>query len=331
MSRPLRIQYPGAVYHVTCRGNERKEIFREDGDRPAFLAILIESQEIYQVILYAWVLMENHFHLLLETPLGNLDQFMRRFNITYTSYFNRKYQRVGHLYQGRYKSILVEKESYLSGLSRYIHLNPIRIERMKSWTPAEKIKFLSSYPWSTLAGYLNEKKKVDGVDYSLILGEFGGDHSGGRKAYRKRIGEDILGELEVFPKIVGGSILGKEDFVGWVKKNFLVKGPDREYIGARKIKGYKVRETIMEVLSKETGRTEAELLTEKGDRRRIAMELLYRLGGLNGVEIGEIFKVSYNAVSQERKRLVEKMKSDPKVKRYFVNSLRKLGNYHVII
>ncbi len=98
MSRPLRIQYPGAVYHVTCRGNERKAIFRDDQDRKTFLETLKDSREIYQVILYAWVLMENHFHLLLETPLGNLDQFMRRFNISYSGYFNRKYQRC-HLYQ----------------------------------------------------------------------------------------------------------------------------------------------------------------------------------------------------------------------------------------
>ena len=108
MSRPLRIQYPGAVYHVTCRGNERKAIFRDDQDRNTFLEMLKDSREIYQVILFTWVLMENHFHLLLETPLENLEQFLRRFNIGYTGFFNRTYQRVGHyLYQGRYKSIPV--------------------------------------------------------------------------------------------------------------------------------------------------------------------------------------------------------------------------------
>ncbi len=160
MSRPLRIQYPGAVYHVTCRGNERKEIFREDQDRITFLELLMDSQEIYQVKLYAWVLMENHFHLLLETPLGNLDQFMRRFNISYTGCFNRKYQRVGHLYQGRYKSILVEKENYLSELSRYIHLNPIRVQGMDSKTPAEKMKFLYSYRLEHLGRVFGTEGKI---------------------------------------------------------------------------------------------------------------------------------------------------------------------------
>ena len=138
MSRPLRVEYPGAVYHITCRGNEKKAIFRDSLDRESFLEILIQSQKIYGVRLFAYVLMENHFHFLLETPLGNLGQFMRRFNITYTSYFNRAHKRVGHLYQGRYKSILVDGESYLSELSRYIHLNPVRIKGLKNKTPEER-------------------------------------------------------------------------------------------------------------------------------------------------------------------------------------------------
>jgi putative transposase len=327
MSRPLRIQFPGAVYHVTCRGNDRKEIFRDDEDRRAFLDLLKESQEIYQIVLHAWVLMENHFHLVLETPLSNLDQFMRRFNISYTGYFNRKYQRTGHLYQGRYKSLLVEKESYLSQLSRYIHLNPIRMKEKESLTFAEKWKNLTSYPWSTLGGYLDKREKVPGVDYSLILEEFGGEGPAGRKAYGKRIREEIKQGLDLSGKIVGGSILGKDDFVEWVKRKYLAGVPDREYSGFRKIKGHKAKENILEVLSKEWGRTEGELLTEKGDMRRIVMELLYRIGGLNGVEIGKIYKVSYSAVSQERRRLAERMKFDPELKKYFAKLLRKFENH----
>ena len=118
MARPLRIQYPGAVYHVTCRGNERKDIFRNDADRKKMLQILSQSIKIYNVKLYSYVLMKNHFHLLLETTLGNLGEFMRHFNITYTGYFNRRHGRVGHLYQGRYKSILVDRAAYLTILSR---------------------------------------------------------------------------------------------------------------------------------------------------------------------------------------------------------------------
>ena len=109
MARPLRIQYPGAVYHVTCRGNEQKKIYLDDEDRKRFLHILAQSLNIYSGKLHAFVLMDNHFHLLLETQLGNLSEMMRHFNISYTGFFNRRHRRVGHLYQGRYKSILVEK------------------------------------------------------------------------------------------------------------------------------------------------------------------------------------------------------------------------------
>jgi putative transposase len=130
MARPLRIQYPGAVYHVTCRGIERRKIFLDDKDRGKFLRLLSLSLNIYSAKLHAYVLMDNHFHLLVETPLGNLGEFMRHFNITYTSYLNRRRRRVGPLYQGRYRSVLVEKEAYLSVLSRYIHLNPIRVKRL---------------------------------------------------------------------------------------------------------------------------------------------------------------------------------------------------------
>ena len=172
MARPLRIEYPGAVYHVTGRGNERKAIFGDPLDRKTFLEILIQSQNIYSVRIFAYVLMDNHFHFLVETPLGNLGQFMRRFTITYTSYFNRSHNRVGHLFQGRYKSILVDKESYLSELSRYIHLNPIRTKAMKNKTSEEQWRYLINYPWSSLKGYLSPSKKKAFVDYSMVLWQY---------------------------------------------------------------------------------------------------------------------------------------------------------------
>ena len=153
MARALRIKYKGALYHITSRGNERRNIFRGDQDRKFFIQTLKESLNTYNVILYSYVLMSNHFHFLLETPLANLSEFMRRFNITYTSYYNRRYNRVGHLYQGRYKSILIQKESYLNILSRYIHLNPVRIEKIQNISLLEKEKYLKQYKWSSLKGY----------------------------------------------------------------------------------------------------------------------------------------------------------------------------------
>jgi len=160
MARPLRIQYPGAVYHITCRGNDRKNIFRDNIDRQKLLEILVHSLMAYKVKLFSYVLMDNHFHLLIETPLGNLSEFMRQFNITYTSYYNRRHKRIGHLYQGRYKSILVDKEAYLSVLSRYIHLNPVKVRGMIKLPIEERIKKLKGYSWSSLNGCLNVNRRA---------------------------------------------------------------------------------------------------------------------------------------------------------------------------
>ena len=159
MARPLRIQYPGAVYHVTCRGNEGSDIYRDDADRTAFLKTLLQSIKTYTIKLYSYVLMGNHFHFLVDTPMGNLGEFMRHFNISYTSYFNRRHKRAGHLYQGRYKSIVVDRDEYLSVLSRYIHLNPIRIGKMKNKPDEEKTEYLMRYRWSSLQGYINKNKR----------------------------------------------------------------------------------------------------------------------------------------------------------------------------
>src|SRR3972149_606292 len=114
MARPLRIQYEGALYHVTCRGNERKSIFKDDLDKKVFLGLLSDGLKTYHIILFCYVLMDNHFHLLLETPLANLSEFMRWFNITYTSHYNRRHKRSGHLYQGRYKRPDLRSEEHTS-------------------------------------------------------------------------------------------------------------------------------------------------------------------------------------------------------------------------
>ncbi len=126
MARPLRLQYPGACYHVTSRGNEKKPIFRNQKDREKFLAYLESAVVRYEAIIHVWCLMGNHYHLFLETPTGNLSQIMRHINGAYTTYFDVKWKRTGHLFQGRYKAILVEADQYATELSRYIHLNPVR-------------------------------------------------------------------------------------------------------------------------------------------------------------------------------------------------------------
>ena len=141
MARPLRIEYSGAYYHVTSRGNERKAIFRDDRDRERLLELLARAVKDFHLRLHGYVLMSNHYHLLVETPRGGLSRALRYLNGVYTQAFNRRHRRVGHLFQGRYKAILVDKDAYLLELSRYIHLNPLRVELVKD------LKELENYPY----------------------------------------------------------------------------------------------------------------------------------------------------------------------------------------
>lgn len=309
MARPLRIQYEGALYHVTCRGNERKAIFKDDQDRNVFLELLNDGLNTYNIILYCYVIMDNHFHLLLETPLGNLSEFMRWFNITYTSHYNRRHKRTGHLYQGRYKSILVEKDSYLFILSRYIHLNPVKTKPKGKVSLSEKRKYLKSYKWSSLSGYINDARKSDFIDYAQVLETYGGDNREGRKLYWKTISNDLSTEIDIKEKVIGGSILGTSTFINWVRDSFLPE-KSREIPAVKRLIKYNTKEEIIETLCKLAGKSFHEIKRERGTTRQIAMDLLYRVGGLKGTEIGDMIGIDYSTVSQGRKRLREKLKND---------------------
>jgi REP-associated tyrosine transposase len=238
MARPLRIQYPGAVYHVTHRGNERKNIFTSDDDRYQFLKILQTGQITYTVILHSYVLMDNHFHMLLETPRGNLAEFMRYLNITYTSYFNRTYRRSGHLYQGRYKSYLIEKEAYLSSVSRYIHLNPSRTRIVRRKSANQQLKYLFSYPWSSLSGFVNLSKRLNTVKYRYILEEYGGDTTNGRAAYKKQISLDLTEGETVQNSVIGKTTLETDLFISMIREKYFPSKKDRERPAIGKIISY---------------------------------------------------------------------------------------------
>ncbi|MCF6153696.1 MAG: hypothetical protein E3K36_00275 [Candidatus Brocadia sp.] len=312
MARPLRIQYEDALYHVTCRGNERKAIFRDDHDKNLFLELLNDGLKTYHVILYCYVLMDNHFHLLLETPLANLSKFMRWFNITYTSHYNRRHKRTGHLYQGRYKSILVEKKSYLHIVSRYIHLNPVRTKQGEELPLSEKRKYLRSYTWSSLLGYIDDTRRNGIIDYARILESYGGDNKKGRSLYWETLCNDLSTGIDIKERVIGGSILGSDAFINWVRKKFL-PAKSREIPAVQRLKKYTAKDEIIDALCKETNKSFDEIKTERGIIRQIAMDLLYRVGGLSGVEIGEMMGVDYSTVSQGRKRLREKLKNDKRI------------------
>jgi len=310
MARALRIQLAGSYYHLTCRGNERRAIYRDDTDRQAFLDKLQSSLSIYQVELHAYVLMSNHFHLLVRTLRANLAEFMRQFNITYTAAFNRRHRRVGHLYQGRYKAILVDKDSYLLELSRYVHLNPVRLRSQHKRPVAERIRLLERYRWSSLAGYWDGKSKQSFVKYDGVLDQIG--HS--RKKYREFIIDGInRGYATPWDSVAGQVVLGREKFVERIKEELEGSGSQREQPGARRLQA-KAPAGVIQAVAKYFG-VEDKRLTGKRtglrDQRAIAMELIYRAGGIGQVEVGRLMGgLDYTAVSRERKRIRQKIEHD---------------------
>ena len=174
MARPLRITYPGAFYHITSRGNEQKAVFKSKKDREKFLEYLESASERYNAVIHVYCLMDNHYHLLLETPSGNLPQIMRHINGAYTTYFNIKRGRAGHLFQGRYKAILVEKDVYAKELSGYIHLNPVK---------AGMVELPEEYEWSSYLTYIGKQKKPEWFHTDFLHGYFGKTKSSAQKKW----------------------------------------------------------------------------------------------------------------------------------------------------
>ena len=172
------------MYHATARGNDRRAIFRDDADREHFLRRLRESVAQFEVRLYLFCLMDNHFHLVVETPRANLGCFMHRLQTAYTVYFNLRHRRHGHLLQGRYGAWLVEKDAYLLRLSRYVHLNPVFTADARRRPLRERITLLRQYPWSSYQRYIARDPRVDFVDCEPILAMIGQGTRGSSQTYR---------------------------------------------------------------------------------------------------------------------------------------------------
>jgi len=203
MARPLRIEFPGAVYHVTGRGNERKAIFRNDHDREAFLNTLHRVTVRYNWLCHAYCLMDNHYHLLIETPDGNLSIGMRQLNGVYTQMFNKHHERVGHLFQGRFKGVVVQKDSHLLEACRYVVLNPVRakiVENPRLWK------------WSSYLATAGLRKAHPCLTKDWILGQFASTRKAAENAYRKFVRDGIKAK-PIWKDLIAQSILGEDDFV----------------------------------------------------------------------------------------------------------------------
>jgi putative transposase len=184
MARPLRVLYPGAVYHVTARGNERQDIFRDDSDRHRFLSHLGLAVGRYGWLCHAFCIMGNHYHLLVETPRANLPTGMRHLNGCYSASFNRRWNRVGHLLQGRYRAELVEKQAYLLALIRYVALNPMRTSPPLCDAPEE-------YRWSSYPALLGLVPRQPWLTLDWILAQFADDYSNARSRLKAFVDEGL--------------------------------------------------------------------------------------------------------------------------------------------
>ncbi len=205
MARPLRIEFPGAVYHVTSRGNARQNIFFDDVDRQVFLKVLGNVVEKYNWLCHAFCLLDNHYHILVETQDPNLSLGMRQLNGVYTQRINIRHHRVGHLFQGRYKAILVEKNEHLLELCRYIVLNPVR---------ADMVREPRQWQWSSYTATAYAIKPADFLSISWILSQFAKNTNDARKIYRKFVAEGLVKqELSPWKKLVGQIVFGGADFV----------------------------------------------------------------------------------------------------------------------
>ncbi len=246
MARQLRIEYPGAFYHVVSRGNQKQPIVKDDSDKAAFINYLSRANEKFRAIFHAFCLMENHYHLIIETPHGNLSMIMHFINTSYTIYFNKKHDRVGHLFQGRFKAILIETDSYAQELSRYMHLNPVR---------AEIVALPEEYPWSSYREYAGQRGATPWLNTALVLGYFGDTIEKAKKRYKEYVHDAIDKRLESPLKKAGPSlILGSEDFLARIKKEFLLhKTENREVPAIRSLKEKPALELILRIVERELG------------------------------------------------------------------------------
>jgi len=293
MARSIRLDYADSYYHVLSRGNERRAIYRERGDYKRFLELLEKTVKGYQVEVHGYVLMSNHYHLLIKTREANLSRAIQWLGLSYAGWYNRQHNRSGHLFQGRFKSFLVEDDRYLAGLCYYVHGNPLR---------AGVVRDLESYEWSSYHGYANRVRQVAWLRTEAVLGVCGGS----RRKFIREQDAYLKDDVKILGKLYHGLYLGSEEFADecWERTR---KESGREKPQARQLlRGKNVRDRAVEVL-RQLGEGDAENVFKPGRRtyrpaRDICMYVLNRMGIYTNKAIGEVFGVGYTAVTEAVKR-----------------------------
>ncbi len=321
MSRAWRIEYEGAFYHLLSRGNEQRDIFEDEMDRNIFLDTIGEFSERFEIDVFAFVLMDNHYHLLVRTRHANLKKAMHWFGTTYTQRFNRRHFRSGHLFQGRYKSIIVQNDAYLLQLSYYIHRNPLR---------AGIVERLADYRWSSYLAYAYGRKAPEWLSKELILSQFVSQYR--HKRYREKVQKYAKEEKRLWEDLRHGLFLGSKSFVERIRKEHLPSETEsaipQQTKTAKPSDPVSMLRTAERVLKCDVQRfvKAGRVSGPEKDKRDLMIYLLWKTGGYNNDQIGRLFGVSYSAVSHAVRSLKSKLKDNHELLTTFnkINSQFKL-------
>ena len=276
MARPLRIEYAGAIYHITSRGNERKSIFQEERDHELFLDILHQVKEKYNWLCHAYCLMDNHYHIVVETVEGNLAKGMRQLNGIYTQTYNRRHNRVGHVFQGRYKAILIQKDSHLLEICRYVVLNPVMagvVEKPGAWI------------WSSYNATAGKAAVHCILTVKWVLEQFGKSKETASKRYEEFVMSGI-GQDSIWQQVKGQMLLGEEGFAdNLVKYTNVHKEVDEIPRSQRHL-----NRPFLEKLF------EGSVFYDKVERNRRIVEAVY-MHGYSQREVSDFLGLHYSTVS----------------------------------
>jgi putative transposase len=314
MARQWRIEFEVALYHALSRGNGRQDIFYDDQDRHLFLKTVGEMSERFEIDVFAYALMGNHYHLLLKTNRANLSKSMQWFGLTYTRRFNNRHDRVGHLFQGRFKSIIVQNDAYLLALSCYIHRNPLR---------AGIAKRLADYRWSSYKCYAYGRIFPEWLKTKLILSQF--QINDKNKAYREKVQEYANEEIKLWENLRHGMIIGSKEFVDKIRSTYLPEKMHKEIPQQRDlaksldpITHLKQAAQLIDcdlTLFKKVPR----IPRAERDNRDLLVLSVWKTGVLTNHEIGSLFGMTYSSVSHIVKAIKVRMKKNQGLKEQFEN------------
>jgi putative transposase len=305
MTRPWRIEYEGAIYHVLSRGNERRDIFYDEQDRDIFLDLLGEIVRRFEIEIFAYVLMGNHYHFLLGIHQPNLSKAMQWLGVTYTRRFNLKHYRSGHLFQGRFKSMLIENDVYLMQLSCYIHRNPLR---------AGLVNRLADYSWSSYPAYAYGKSSPLGLSMEMIHGQFAVRDK--HRDYRVKVQGYAAEESRLWEDFRHGLVLGARDFVDELRIKYLPGKPHKEVPQQKRVAA---EIDLQDLLKRVSVILKCDTMKFKQSKRLSSLEkedrdllffLIWSTGRFTNQKIGDLFDLTYSSVSHSIKLVKSRINED---------------------